>query len=59
MKSVMICNAVIKSVFAVCVTVAAVYFHNAGLLWWYVLLLLLGFEYKETPIKKGAKNEER
>lgn len=57
MKSVMICNLIIKSVFAVCVTVAAIYFGKVGILWWYVLLMLIGYDYKETPLKEGADNE--
>ena len=28
-------------VFIVCVTYVALYFHNAALLWWFVLVLLL------------------
>ena len=46
MKFVMIANIVVKSVYAVCVTCAAVYFHNPKLLWWYVLLMLIGFTYE-------------
>ncbi len=54
MKAVMICNAVIKSVFALCVTAAAMYFNNVWILWWYMVLPFLGYDYKETPIKKGG-----
>lgn len=57
MKAVMLCNIVIKSVFAICVTVAAIYFKNAWILWWYVLLMLIGYDYKSTPINKGATDE--
>ena len=28
-------------VYIVCVTYAAMYFHNAALLWWYVLVLFI------------------
>ena len=59
MRAVMTANVIIKSVFAVCVTVAAMYFNNAWILWWYMVVPFLGSEYKETPIKKGADNEKR
>lgn len=54
MRAVMFCNAVIKSVFAVCVTGAAIYFNKAGVLWWFVLLPFLGYDYKSTPTKKDG-----
>ena len=33
----------LKSVFVACVTVAAMHFNNSKLLWWYVLVLFLGY----------------
>ena len=45
MKNVMIANAVIMSVYAMCVTYAAIQFDNPKLLWWYVLLTVIGFSY--------------
>lgn len=45
MKSVMVCNIIIKSVFALCVTIAAIYFGRVGILWWYLLLLGIGYDY--------------
>lgn len=57
MKATMLCNIVIKSVFALCVTVAAIHFGNARILWWYILLLFMGYDYKETSGKKGTDNE--
>ena len=55
MKTVMIGNVVIKSVFAICVTAAAMYFNNAWILWWFIVLSFLGYDYKETPTKKGGE----
>lgn len=46
MKSVMTANIIIKSAFAICVTVAACFFNKPEILWWYVLLLGIGYEYK-------------
>lgn len=45
MNGVMIANTVIMSVYAMCVTYAAIHFDNPKLLWWYVLLTMLGFSY--------------
>ena len=59
MKFVIIGNIIIKSIFALCVTVAAIYFRNPNILWWYMVVPFLGYDYKETPIKKGADNEQR
>ena len=57
MKATMLCNIVIKSVFALCVTAAAIYFGNPRILWWYILLMFLGYDYKQTHTKEGAKDE--
>ena len=46
MKSVMTANIVIKSMLVVCVTVAACFFAEPKILWWYTLLPLVGYEYK-------------
>lgn len=59
MKTVIIANIIIKSVFALCVTMAAIYFNNAWVLWWYMVVPFLGYEYKEIPTKKGVDNEQR
>ncbi len=50
MKWVMICNIIIKVAFSVCVTIAAISFENAGLLWWFVLLPFLGFSYTKKSV---------
>ena len=57
MKSVILCNAIVMSVFALSVTAAAIYFNNASILWWYMVLPFLGYGYKETQTKKGATDE--
>ncbi len=57
MKSVMLCNIIVKSVFAICVTVAAICFGRVGILWWYLLLLGIGYDYHREPAKKGATDE--
>lgn len=54
MIAVMIANAVIMIGYAVCVTCAAVHFDNPKLLWWYVLLTMIGFSYKR---KKDGDDE--
>lgn len=47
MKTVMIANIIIRSVFFICVTVAAIMFSKPAILCWYVLGIFLGIEYKE------------
>lgn len=53
MKTVILGNIVMKSIFAVCVTLAAIYFNKSGILWWNILLPFLGYSYTETTKKKG------
>ena len=54
---VMLANVAIKSIYAACVTVAAVCFDKPSILWWYVLLLFLGWDYKEIPSKNIEENK--
>lgn len=46
-------NILLKSVFIVCVTAAAMHFNNPGILWWYILVLAFGrsFESKREVTK--------
>lgn len=55
MIAVMIANAVIMTGYAVCVTCAAVHFDNPKLLWWYVLLTVIGFSYKGKQEDEDGK----
>ena len=57
MKIVMIGNVIIKLIFMACVTTAAIYFNNAWILFWYICLPFIGYQYREKPIKKGSSNE--
>lgn len=57
MKSVMVANTVIMTIYAVCVTCAAVYFDNPKLLWWYILLTMMGFTFKSKS--EGEKEDGR
>ena len=50
MKSVLITNVITKAVFIICVTVLAISFDKASILWWFILLPFLGYAYKKTPI---------
>ena len=58
MKIVMIGNVVIKVCFMICVTIISIRFSNINLLWWFVLLPFLGYEYKtkdtDHPTEKGG-----
>lgn len=50
-----VANIIIKSIFFICVTVAAICFNNVHLLWWYCLGLALECSY----INKGNKKENK
>ena len=49
----MLCNVLIKGIYAICVTVAAISFDKPAILWWYLLLLLVGYE-----LSSEHKNKE-
>ncbi len=53
MKTAMFVNMAIMTIYAVCVTYAAVYFNNPKILWWYVLMTLIGFSYKSGGTEDG------
>lgn len=59
MKTVMIANILIKTVFVVCVTVLAIMFNRTNILWWFLLTPLLGYEYTrkidDHPTEKGGE----
>lgn len=40
-KAVILINAFAEIVYIVCVTVAAMHFNSIGILWWYILVLIL------------------
>lgn len=41
MKTTIICEAVVKSVAFICITLATIYFKDTSLLWWYLAPLLI------------------
>jgi hypothetical protein len=59
MKTVMLFNFLIKAVYTVCVTLASMHFNSPAILWWFLLLPLLGYEYRETPIKNMNNEEDK
>lgn len=56
MKTVMIANMIIESVFMICVSILAIKFQNTSLLWWFVLIPFLGFSYK-TKNNNAEENQ--
>jgi len=54
-KWAMACNVLIQVSFAFFVTVAAIKFGRTGLLWWYLLLPLLGYDF--TVRREGGSND--
>ncbi len=53
MIGVMLANMAIMVTYAVCVTYAATHFNDPKILWWYVLLTLIGFTYKTKKDDDG------
>lgn len=47
-----ILNIVLDISYIVCVTKAAMYFNNARLLWWYLLVLLIGYNVRFSNNEK-------
>ena len=47
-------NAVLRSVAFVCITVAAIYFESAGILWWYLVPAFMGLSAERDKKKDGA-----
>lgn len=41
MKTFLICNAIVRSVAFICITLATIYFQQPSLLWWYIVPLLM------------------
>ena len=56
MRAVMIANTIIMATYAICVTFAAVHFNNPVILWWYLMLGAIGFNYKSGDDKKEKDN---
>ena len=56
MKAVMIANAVIIATYAICVTFVAVHFNNPSILWWYLMMGVIGFTYKSDSDGKEKDN---
>ena len=45
LKFVLLCSVILKIAYCVCVTVAAIHFNDTGILWWYLLVLAMGYSY--------------
>lgn len=54
LKFVALISVILKIAYCVCITVAAIHFNRVGILWWYWLALLFGYEYRGG---KDDKNE--
>lgn len=51
----LIADFAVKAIYAVCVTRAAIFFDKPSILWWYLLLLIIGVSYQEH--RKSEKEE--
>ena len=47
-------NCILRAVAFVCITTASIYFGKVGILWFYLVPMLMGIEYK-TDEKGGAE----
>lgn len=56
MRAVMIANIIIMATYAICVTFAAVHFNDPSILWWYLLMCVIGFSYKSGSDGKENSN---
>lgn len=45
-KTMIVGNIIMRSVFFICVTVAAIAFEKTGILWWYILGALMALDFK-------------
>lgn len=57
MKATMIANIFIKVVFTICVTFLSIRFNDASLLWWFILLPFIGYEYHQE--NKNNENGDK
>lgn len=56
MRAVMIANTIIMATYVICVTFAAVHFNNPSILWWYLMMGVIGFTYKSGSDGKEKDN---
>ena len=53
-KITMIANIIIETTFVICVTLAAIHFERIGILAWYLLVLLMGYQVKTQKEEKDV-----
>ena len=56
LKFVVLSGTLLKIVYCVCVTAAAIHFNDSSILWWYFLSCTLGYSYSSDG-KKEANHE--
>ena len=49
------CSMIVKIVFAICVAAVAVLQNNINVLWWWLLVLAVGYEYTTENRKENRK----
>ena len=52
-KSVYLWNSILRAVAFICITVAAIHFGKVGILWFYLVPMFMGIEYKSN--EKGGE----
>ena len=48
-------NSLLRAVAFICITAAAIYFNKISILWFYLMPMFMGIDYKST--KKGDNND--
>lgn len=51
-KFIILASLLVKTVFAVCITVAAIHFNKPAILWWYCLAAFVGWTYESKKDKE-------
>ena len=55
LKFVMLMSVILKIAYCICVTIAAIHFNNAGILWWYILATVFGYSYHSGKDDKNGQ----
>jgi hypothetical protein len=54
-KFVYLWNSLLRAVAFICITIAAIQFNKVGILWFYLVPLFMGIEYKNTEKDKDEQ----
>lgn len=55
-KFVYMCNCILRAVAFICITYAAIHFGKIGILWFYLMPMFMGMDYKSD--EKGKSDDQ-